>query len=299
MDLESATARLVAHYAPQSTIRPLSWSRGETRVIEVGAGKPLLLIHGGLGDAFAWLPIVGQLAHRHAIFAVDLPGHGLSDAFDFRGADLLELMTGFLQEVTAGLNLDRVDIVGSSLGGLFSVVYALHHPERVGRLVLVGMPGGYKQGVPLPLRLLGLPVIGRPLGRLVMSKPSRDGNRKFWGQVLVAHPERVDDSVLDADVASQIRNKESQLSFLAAALGARGLRPSMLLGSRWERIEFPTLLAWGERDVYGDPSEGDRLVARNPRLRLVRIPDAGHLPWFDAPDRVVEEIEAFLQAEGS
>jgi len=205
VDLESATARLVAHYAPQAQIRPLSWSRGETRVIEAGTGEPLLLIHGGLGDAFAWLPIVDQLSLRHAVFAVDLPGHGLSDPFDFRGADLLHLMADFLQEAARGLDLDRVDIVGSSLGGLFSAAYALHHPKRVSRLILVGMPGGYKHGVPLPLRVLGLPLVGQSIGRMVMSKPSREGNRKFWGQVLVTHPEEVHDAVLDADVASQIR----------------------------------------------------------------------------------------------
>ena len=60
-------------------------------------------------------------------------------------------------------------------------------------------------------------------------------------------------------------------------------------------LTVPTLFIWGESDVYGSPEEGEALVARNPDLRLVRVPDAGHLVWFDAPEKVAQEIEAFLR----
>jgi pimeloyl-ACP methyl ester carboxylesterase len=143
--------------------------------------------------------------------------------------------------------------------------------------------------------MLSLPVMGGPLGRLVMSKPTRDGNRKFWGQMLVAHQDRLDDAVLDADVASQVRNKRSQLSFIAAALDGRGLRSDLIKGSRGDVLTVPTLFIWGESDVYGSPEEGEALVARNPDLRPVRVPDAGNLVWFDAPEKVTQEIEAFLR----
>jgi pimeloyl-ACP methyl ester carboxylesterase len=275
-------------------MRRIRWSRGETGVVEAGDREPLLLVHGGLGDAFAWVPILRDLARSFHVIAVDLPGHGLADPFEFKAEDLLDLMSSFLREVTTVLQLGAVAVCGSSLGGLFSSRFAVDAPDLVSRLVVIGMPGGYKRGVPLPLRMLGLPVIGQPLGRLVMSKPTRDGNRKFWGQILVAHPERVDDAVLNADVASQVRNKGSQLSFITTVLNGRGLRPELIEGSRWEVITTPTLFVWGESDVYGSPEEGESLVARNPALRLVRVPDAGHLAWFDAPEIVTKEMRAFL-----
>ena len=205
----------------------------------------------------------------------------------------MSLISTFLADVTTELDVGPMAICASSLGGLFSGRFAADEPNSVSRLVVLGMPGGYKRSVPLPLRMLGLPVLGGPLGRLVMLKPTRDGNRKFWGQILVAHPELVDDSVLDADVASQIRNKQSQLSFIAGALGLRGMRSELLEGSRWDVLGIPTLFIWGESDVYGAPEEGEALIAENPSLRLVRVPDAGHLVWFDAPEIVTREIQNF------
>jgi pimeloyl-ACP methyl ester carboxylesterase len=296
MKLEDAVTKLLEKNLPAATVQELQWSRGGTRVIQAGSGEAVLLVHGGLGDAFAWIPILPALARRFRVYAVDLPGHGLADGFDFRGSNLLEVMSGFLEDVVDGLRLQGPAVVASSLGGSFCIAHSLDHPGRVSRIVVLGMPGGYKRGVPLPLRMLGLPLVGRPLGRLVMSKPTEEGNRKFWGQILVAHPERIDSSVLHADVASQIRNKQSQLSFLGSALGAGGLRSQMMLGSGWERVPVPVLLLWGEKDVYGRHTEGGRLVERSPNLSLVVIPDAGHLPWFDEPERVVAEIERFLGA---
>jgi 2-hydroxy-6-oxonona-2,4-dienedioate hydrolase len=298
MKLEDAVTTLLERDLPAARIQEVQWSRGRTRVIQAGSGEDVLLVHGGLGDAFAWIPILPALARRFRVYAVDLPGHGLADGFDFRGSNLLQLMSDFLEEVIEGLHLRSPGIVASSLGASFSIAHSLDHPGHISRIAALGMPGGYKRGVPFPLRMLGLPLVGQPLGRLVMSKPTEEGNRKFWGQILVAHPERIDSSVLHADVASQTRNKQSQLSFLASALGAGGLRSQMMLGSGWEKVPVPVLLLWGDKDVYGRHTEGERLVERSPNLSLVVIPDAGHLPWFDAPERVVTEIERFLTAVG-
>lgn len=292
--LETAQKALLAQLAPDTRVRRLRWSQGETQVLELGSGPPLLLVHGGLGDAFAWVPIMPALAQKHRVLAVDLPGHGLADPFDYSGVHLLDHARRFIGDILDGLQLNEADIVGSSLGGLCSIAFAIDASERVPRLVVIGMPGGYKRAVPVPLRVLGLPLIGRPLGRLVMSKPTRDGNRKFWGQVLVAHPENLDDRLLDADVASQRRNIRSHLSFLHCVLDAGGLRRRLILGERWGALKTPTVVLWGDRDAYGAPEEGEILARQAANLQLVRLPDAGHLAWLDHPELVVEELEHFL-----
>lgn len=218
----------------------------------------------------------------------------MADPFDYSGVDLLDHARRFLGDILDELQLNAVDMVGSSLGGLCSIAFAIGTPERVSRLVVIGMPGGYRRAVPFQLRMLGLPLIGQPLGRLVMSKPTRDGNRKFWGEILVAHPENLDDALLDADVASQRRNIRSHLSFLQSVLDARGLRRHLILGERWRALKTPTLLLWGERDAYGAPEEGETIARHASNLRLLRIPDAGHLGWLDHPEFVADEIERFL-----
>ena len=153
--------------------------------------------------------------------------------------------------------------------------------------------------MPLQLLPLGLPLIGQRLGRHLFSNATRDGSRKFWGQVLVRHPEKLDDLLLDVDVANTRRNVESWLGLLRCIADARrlGLRRELILGEPWEALTTPTLLVWGERDAFGSPGEGEALVTKNPDLRLVRIAGAGHLPWLDDPKSVVAQIERFLATQ--
>ena len=299
LGLEKAQDALLARYAPETRVSRIRWSQGDTQLFELGAGSPLLYVHGGLGGAYEVVPILAPLAQRHRIYAVDRPGHGLADPFDYRGVDLLDHARTFLRDVLDALGLPTVDVVANSMGALWSVAFAIDTPARVSRLVLLGAPAGLKRQVPFQLVVLGFPLIGRPLGRHFFSNATRDGSRKFWGQVQVAHPERLDDLLLDVDIANERRNVESMLGLIECVADVRrlGLRREVILGERWRGLTTPTLLVWGERDAFGSPEEGEALVAMNPNLRLVRVGGAGHLPWLDDPERAVAEIEGFLSAE--
>jgi pimeloyl-ACP methyl ester carboxylesterase len=299
--LEEAQAALLVRFAPRTRVRRLRWSQGETRVFELGDGPPLLYVHGGLGGAYEVVPILAALAKRRRVLAVDRPGHGLADPFDYRGIDLLDHGRTFLRDVVDALELPTVDVVANSLGAFLSVAFAIDSPSRVSRLALVGAPFGVTRRPPSLMLPLGLPLIGPRLGRHFFSSATRDGMRKFWGQVIVAHPERVDDLVLDVDVANERRNVESMLSLIACIADWRrlGYRRELILGERWRALTTPTLLLWPERDAFGSPEEGEALVAANPKLRLVRVPGAGHNAWFDDPETVVGEIERFLSTDGA
>ena len=73
-----------------------------------------------------------------------------------------------------------------------------------------------------------------------------------------------------------------------------GYRRELILGKRWQALTTPTLLVWGERDVFASPEYGQALVATNPNLSLVRVAGAGHLAWFDNPETFIAEIDRFL-----
>jgi pimeloyl-ACP methyl ester carboxylesterase len=298
-ELEEAQAALLARYAPDTRLRRLRWSQGETQLFELGTGAPLLYVHGGMGGAYEVVPILRALAENHRVLAVNRPGHGLADPFDYRGVDLLDHARTFLEGILDALELPTVDVVANSLGALWSVAFAIDAPSRVSRLALVGAPVGVKRQVPLQLLPLGLPLIGPRLARHVFSNATRDGSRKFWGQVLVEHPEKLDDLLLDVDVANTRRNVESMLGLVRCMADARrlGLRRELILGERWRGLTTPTLLVWGEHDAFGSPEEGEALVATNPNLRLVRIDGAGHIPWLDDPESVVAEIGRFLATQ--
>jgi pimeloyl-ACP methyl ester carboxylesterase len=297
--LEEAQAALLVRFAPEARVRRIRWSQGETQVLELGSGSPLLYVHGGLGGAYELVPILAALAENHRVFAVDRPGHGLADPFDYRGIDLLDHGRTFLRDVVDALELPAVDVVANSLGAFLSVAFALDAPGRVSRLALVGAPFGIARRPPLPILPLGFPLIGQRLGRHFFSNVTRDASRKFWGQLIVKHPERVDDRLLDVDVAHTRRNVESMLSLIACIADWRrlGYRREVILGERWRALTMPTLLLWPEHDAWGSPVEGEALAAANPNLRLVRVPRAGHNAWIDDPETVVAEIERFLSRE--
>jgi pimeloyl-ACP methyl ester carboxylesterase len=297
--LADAQAALLARFAPDTQVRRIRWSQGETQLFELGTGSPLLYVHGGLSGAFEVVPVLSALAKNHRVLAVDRPGHGLADPFDYRGVDLLDHGRTFLRDIVDALELQTVDVVANSIGALWSVAFAIDAPSRVSRLALVGAPFGITRRPPLMMLPLGFPLIGERLGRYFFSNATRDGSRKFWGQVIVEHPERVDDLVLDVDVANGRRNVESMVGLVTCIADWRrlGYRRELILGERWRDLTTPTLVVWGEHDAFGLPDEGEALVATKPNLRLVRVAGAGHLLWIDAPETAVAEIERFLATD--
>jgi pimeloyl-ACP methyl ester carboxylesterase len=99
-----------------------------------GAGRPLILLHGGLGSGEMFGPILPALAARHRVIAVDLQGHGRTADID-RPLDV-RLMADDVAALIAHLGLDRPDVVGFSLGGGVAFRTAAQHPDRVGKLVM-------------------------------------------------------------------------------------------------------------------------------------------------------------------
>jgi pimeloyl-ACP methyl ester carboxylesterase len=296
-EVQDAQGALLARFAPETQVRQIRWSGGETQALELGAGEPLLLVHGGGDGAYEWVPFMPLLARHHRVLAIDRPGHGLATPFDYDGVDLAQHANTFLGDVLDGLGLRSSALLSNSVGGWWSAVFALEQPERVRRVVIAGHPPGVTRDVPLPLRILGTPVIGKPVGRLVLGRPSREGNRKFWGQVLVAHPEDLPDELLDYDVAHTRRNRHSALSLVRRMVGPGGVRKELLLGERWSALRAPLLFIHGDRDAFvtADVASAWATIASGGQNVVVAIiADAGHLPWLDAPEAVLEQIERFL-----
>ncbi|GAA3763070.1 alpha/beta fold hydrolase [Micromonospora maritima] len=98
-----------------------------------GSGRPMILLHGGLGSGEMFTPVLPTLAATHQVILVDLQGHGRTADVD-RPLDMA-LMADDVAALIDHLGLDRPDLVGFSLGGGVAMHVAFRHPEKVGRLV--------------------------------------------------------------------------------------------------------------------------------------------------------------------
>lgn len=281
--------------APNATVRKIRWSGGSTEAIEMGAGEPILLIHGGAGEAGHWLPLLPHLAASHRVIAVDAPGHGLADPYAF-SEDLYALGARFIGDVLTALGIGRAIVGGNSMGGLYAVGFGLASPERASHLLLVGAPAGASPRAPLPLKLLRWPWT-RPLAAKIMRDRREAAVRTRLGRILVAHPERLQDALIPSFAATSARNVPSLVRFVSRAIELRGaVRDDVMLAPRCVGLNVPATFIWGERDATAHPEAGERIVAGLARATLVRIADAGHQPALDDPLAVARAIHAAVGA---
>jgi pimeloyl-ACP methyl ester carboxylesterase len=265
------------------------------RTYMIGRGKgscPTVLVHGGLSQGSEWALLAGRLP-GHVIIP-DRPGCGLSYRIDYRGLDYRRAAIDWMRDLVDGIDAEQVDLVGNSMGGYFSIVLALAYPERVRRLVLVGMPAGIERWIPLFLRLWGNPILGLPIrqSRIADAETLR---KRVFGPLLVAHPERVPRDFLEIMVHAMALPDvdRSAYSLLRACTTLRGFRPELMLRDDMARLTVPALFLWGDADAFAPPSSGQDVVARMTNARVEILPDTGHLPHVDQPDAVAATIIKF------
>ncbi|MDX1691654.1 MAG: alpha/beta hydrolase [Acidimicrobiia bacterium] len=265
-------------------------------VLEQPAGdRPVVLVHGGGAAGYVWLPLVDRLPGRHLVVP-DRPGFGLSDPVGYDTAGFRDTAVRFLDAVVDGLGVERIDLVGSSMGGTWSLWFALDRPERVGRLVLTGaaplVPG---TDIPAPLRIMATPGLGSVLTRLV--KPSPKTVRRMMGafgesETIGDHPEVVEAMV--ADNRDPVTAAAGRDETRAVITPVRGFRSSLrLTAADLGAVTVPTLLVWGSGDPVGGADVAERTADALADARLELL-DAGHLPWLGHPARSAELIEGFL-----
>jgi pimeloyl-ACP methyl ester carboxylesterase len=248
---------------------------GRAHVIIGGAADapPLLLCHAGALPSWSWKYNIEELNSHFRTYAVDAMGEvGKTVLYDVNehtrdGGDIADLYC----EILDGLGLERVHVVGASYGGFIGANIALHHPERVHRLVLLGPMGVTPATASTLLRITLL--------TLFPAKP-------------------VQDSFVDWMIAGSEDSTEDIVAWMRLVFsGARAKEapPVTFTQDELARIQAPVLLVLGERDnLVGDPSGVVEHTRPIPRLETTVL-DASHGIWAERSQEVDELIVGFLQ----
>jgi pimeloyl-ACP methyl ester carboxylesterase len=267
-------------------------------VLETGEGPTLLLLHGSGTSSLSLLPVVERLDWVRAV-AVDRPGFGLSEPVRVHRRRFREAAVEFIDEVLDELGVETLALAGQSMGGTWALWYALAHPERVRRLVLVGsaplLPGTRP---PAPLRMMATPLVGNLATRLVKPNPKRVvqlmgsmGER----DTIVRYPQLIEALVA---AASDPVATAANLAELRAVLSPIGFRRSARVqADELRRLTTPTLLIWGDHDPVGAVDAAHSIAGLIPDARLEVLP-GGHVPYLGNPERVSDLLSEFVRVGG-
>ncbi len=281
------------------SLHALEWSRD---------GVPLVFVHGFGNEAHVWDDLAPAVAPYYRTLALDLRGHGDSDRdpearydYDFHLADL--------EAATAALGIERLVLVGHSLGGRIAMLFAGRHPERMAGLVIVDSApeldprGTVRIQLDLQRGDTGAGPGGGPSFAseveyrelLARSYPAagREQLQRLARHGLRARPDGRFEPKLDP---AWFRGRAGAGE---AALREREARLTRELWEALARVPCPALVVRGAASDVVSADVADRMAGEVlAQGRLVGIPRAGHSVMVDNPEACRAALSAFVLGEG-
>ena len=281
-DKSLASLEAVYLHDPRDMVQIADW---RLRLQDSGPrGAPAVILLHGFGSSLeTWDALSDVLSHGHRVIRFDLPGSGLS-APDPAGLYTDARSIALLLELMASLGLQRATIVGHSIGGRIAWTFAALHPERVDRLVLISPDGFASPGFAYG-KAPEVPVVMQAMRFVLPTAVLRMNLAPAYA-----------DPALPTDTMTK-RYRDLMLAPGSRAAMLDRMTQTVLVDPvpLLRRIQAPTLLVWGERDAMIPFANSADYMKAVPHIRLVAIPDCGHLPQEEAPVQLAGAIADFLR----
>jgi pimeloyl-ACP methyl ester carboxylesterase len=277
----------------EGTLREITTDKGSLRYHEAGEGPVLLLLHGSGPGVTGWRNFRGNLAffaEHFRCLVLEFPGFGVSD--DFGGHPMLDAQSAVPAFVDA-LGLDRVDIIGNSMGGGVGINFAINHPDRIGKLLTIGGIGTniYSPGPSEGIRLL----------QEFTEDPTRQ-RLVDWLNSMVYDPALVTETLInerwelatDPETLASARRMYGKAAFAAMTKMMRNA-DFPLPWAIMHKVKAPTLLTWG-RDDRVSPLDMSLIPMRTiPNAELHVFPNCGHWVMIEQKQAFESTALSFLQ----
>nr|WP_216652626.1 alpha/beta fold hydrolase [Nocardioides sp. zg-1308] len=261
--------------------------------VRAGSGPVVLLLHGLGCDHTTWDPVIGQLSRTHTVIAPDLLGHGSSDKP--RADYSVGGYANGMRDLLTVLGVDTATVVGHSLGGGVAMQFAYQYPERTERLVLVAS-GGLGPEVSPAIRAVTTPGFQEVMGLLTLPGLrhvtttalrvlSRTGvpELRDLGEVAAIY-----DSFKDPQTRAAIRH------VVRAVVDWKG--QVITMADRAYLTEaMPMCVIWGADDQVIPVAHAQNAGELAPTARIEVVPNAGHFPHKDHPERFVRILRDFIR----
>lgn len=278
--------------APRLEFRTIHGYRRAYRI--AGSGPAILLVHGIGDNSTTWNAVQAKLAQRFTVIAPDLLGHGQSDKP--RADYSIAAYANGMRDLLSVLDIERVTIVGHSLGGGVAMQFAYQFPHLVERLILVAA-GGVTKDVNVVLRWVSLPIGSEALAllRLPLVAPAI----QIIGRVLGA---ALGSTGLGRDLPNVLRILDDLPEPTASAAFSRTLRAVVdwrgqivtMLDRCYLTEAIPVQIIWGTKDAVIPVRHAQMAHAAMPGSRLEIFEGSGHFPFHDDPARFIDVVQHFI-----
>src|SRR4051812_20207165 len=262
--------------------------------VKVGRGPVVLLLHGLGCDHTTWESVIEPLSRRYTVIAPDLLGHGQSDKP--RADYTLGGYANGMRDLLTVLGVDKVTVLGHSFGGGVAMQFAYQFPERTERLVL-GASRGLGPGVSPAIRAVSAPGFHQVMGLLTLP-----GVRHVGKAGLVALSRTRFKAARDLDEVAEIydsfRDPAARAAIrhvVSAVVDWKGQIVTMA-DRAYLTDAMPMSVIWGRDDRVIPVRHASNVAALAPHARVEVIPDAGHFPHKDHPQRFAKAVHEFIRS---
>ncbi len=247
--------------------------------LDAGSGPVVILLHGLGGDVSNWAQTIGPLSKKYRVIVPDQIGFGKSDKplINYRIATLVDFLDGFYKQV----GITKASLVGNSLGGWAVAAFALAHPEKVDRLVLVDAAGFAITGDVDPRIVNGL------------NPSTRDAIKQVMGLVFYNKQLFASDVAVDAFFTRRMTAGDGYTiqRFIDSIVHGEDV-----LDNKLSAIKHPTLIVWGREDGLTPLTTlGERFKKEIAGSELLIIEKCGHVPQLEKAAEFNAALMKFLE----
>ena len=274
----------------------------KTHYVEQGdpANQPIVFIHGAFSSTAAWDDMFPFLQADYRLIALDLISHGYTD----RVLDVpitIELVVNHLDGFLKALNLDKVIIVGNSLGCMIACYYTFLHPDSVQKLVLLDgglgattIPVKDIKGAPQVAAMAITKYIGDALFPIIGKKMIVDWYNRCVVNRSIITAERIEKN------RAPLRQKHSikALNLLLRALfkfGDPDVYAKLGVADYLVAMQIPVLILWGDSDRILPRWIGQEMIDRLPNGQMEVLENCGHIPQEEYPEKTANLIRHFIE----
>jgi 2-hydroxy-6-oxo-6-phenylhexa-2,4-dienoate hydrolase len=258
---------------------------------DAGQGETVIMLHGGGPGAGGWTNFSGNIgafvAAGFRVILPDLPGFNKTDPLVTgvsRGVINAQAVKGLMDV----LGIEKAHLVGNSMGGQASLMFALEYPQRIGKLILMG-PGGLGKSLFVPMPLEGIKQMFA-----VYRNPSMESLKRMM-DVFVYDPRAITEELLQGRFANLMRNDGEHLKNFIKSLELNPAGLMQDLSPRLGEIKAPTLCTWGRDDRFVPLDNGLKVVWGIPNARLHVFSQCGHWAQFEHADEFNRLVLDFIR----